>query len=222
SSTSWRIISSSSPDASVSISRAVATSAREAISSCQTRTISPNSLWRRERSRTRSESERMSGLARSTSTASNSDSSAAIRSSNMEGVQRETRWSGATTPDRVAPCSVLRRRGGYGLRLALAGTVATLETLHSSTGVNQLLLAGEERVTLVAQFDMEVGLGGVGHVRVPARALDGGFDVVGVDIGLHGVSCVVSVGTVQGFAGIFGPAPPLGGGSLGYFGQELV
>ena len=44
SSTSWRISSRSSPEASVIISRAATTSAREAVSSCQARTISPNSL----------------------------------------------------------------------------------------------------------------------------------------------------------------------------------
>ncbi len=83
SSTSWRMSSRSSPDVSVSISRPVVTSSRAAVSSCQARTISPSSLWRRDRSRRRSWSERVAGSASSVSTASYSVWSAAIRSSNM-------------------------------------------------------------------------------------------------------------------------------------------
>src|ERR1700735_4630991 len=86
----------------------------------------------------------------------------------------------------------VRRRRSRGRRrrlwLALPLAVAALEALHPATGVNQLLLAGEEGVALVAQFDVEVGLGGVGDERVPARALDRGVDVVRVNVGLHGVS----------------------------------
>ena len=40
-------------------------------------------------------------------------------------------------------------------------------------------------MALVAQLDVEVGLGGVRRERVAARALDGGLDVGGVDVGLH-------------------------------------
>ena len=54
-------------------------------------------------------------------------------------------------------------------RLALA--VAALEALDAATGVHQLLLAGEERVALVAELDVELaGLGGPGGEGVAARA----------------------------------------------------
>ena len=45
-------------------------------------------------------------------------------------------------------CSVGRLFGG------LASTVTLVEALHASTGVDQLLLAGEVWVTLVAELDL--------------------------------------------------------------------
>src|SRR5436309_3600524 len=67
--------------------------------------------------------------------------------------------------------------GGLLLGAPLAGAVATLEALDAATGVDQLLTPGEERVALVAELDVEVGLGGARGERVAARAADGRLDV---------------------------------------------
>ena len=64
--------------------------------------------------------------------------------------------------------------------------VAALEALDAATGVDQLLLAGEERVALVAELHAELLPGGPGDEGVPARAADGRGLVLGVDIGSHG------------------------------------
>jgi hypothetical protein len=66
--------------------------------------------------------------------------------------------------------------------------VATLEAFDATTGVDELLLASEERVALVAEFDRQDGLGGFGRERVPARAGNGRFAVLRVNVWLHGVS----------------------------------
>ena len=61
------------------------------------------------------------------------------------------------------------------------GSVAELvgEALDASTGVDELLLAGEERVALVAQFDVQLAAcGRAGLETVPARADDGRLHVV--------------------------------------------
>jgi len=44
--------------------------------------------------------------------------------------------------------------------------VALLEALDSTTGVDKLLLTGEEGVALVAQFHDHSGLGGLGRKGV--------------------------------------------------------
>src|ERR1019366_1424818 len=87
---------------------------------------------------------------------------------------------------RVIPSGGAARRGSAlrGAGLALRA-VATLEALDASTGVDQLLLAGEERVALVAQLDVQVRLGRARLEGVPARAAHGGLDVLGVDLCLH-------------------------------------
>src|SRR6187397_815926 len=70
--------------------------------------------------------------------------------------------------------------------LGLAGAVALVEALDTATGINQLLLAGVEGVALVAKLDVLLArLGGAGGERVAARALDGHFVVLGMDVGLH-------------------------------------
>ena len=124
---------------------------------------------------------------------------------------------------------------------ALALAVAALEALDAATGVDQLLLAGEEGVALVAELDVELAaLGRAGGERVAARADDGDVVVVGVDVGLHGdVSdrwddavyrsgqVVQAGGTAYGTSTGVGHEPPSGAGPLhgrllGDLGQELV
>src|SRR5207237_897305 len=75
-----------------------------------------------------------------------------------------------TVPAAARPLPTARRRGrpawpGEGpafagpLLLLPPGAVAALEALDAPAGVDQLLLAGEERVALVAELDVEVGHG---------------------------------------------------------------
>src|SRR5205807_7651439 len=73
-----------------------------------------------------------------------------------------------------------------GLLLLLPpGAVAALEALDAAARVDQLLLAGEEGMALVAELDVEVGLRGTGGERVAARTLHGGRHVLGMDVLLH-------------------------------------
>ena len=60
-----------------------------------------------------------------------------------------------------------------------------VETINTSTGVNQLLLAGIERVALGANFNTDILLGGTGGKSVTAGAADGGLLVVGMDAFSH-------------------------------------
>src|SRR5579862_3162719 len=61
-----------------------------------------------------------------------------------------------------------------------------LEALDASARVDQLLLAGVERVAIRADLDVQLGLGRAGHEGVPTTAMHGREDVVGVDVRLHG------------------------------------
>ena len=78
--------------------------------------------------------------------------------------------------------------GGSGtLELGLGSTAELVgEALDASAGVNELLLAGVERVALVAQVDRHAGDGRASDPGVAAAAADGALDVVGVDTLLHG------------------------------------
>ena len=60
-----------------------------------------------------------------------------------------------------------------------------VETVNTSTGVNQLLLAGIEGVALGADFNTDVLLGGAGGENVTTSAADSGLLVVGMDTFLH-------------------------------------
>ena len=62
---------------------------------------------------------------------------------------------------------------------------ALVETVNTSTGVNQLLLAGIERVALGADLHADVLLGGTGSKGVATGAADGGLFVVGMDAFSH-------------------------------------
>src|SRR5262245_35345014 len=73
------------------------------------------------------------------------------------------------------------RSGGLGGRL-----VALLEALDAAGRVDQLLLAGEERVALRADLEPQLGVGRPGLERLPAGAGDGDHVVLGVNPALHG------------------------------------
>ena len=62
---------------------------------------------------------------------------------------------------------------------------ALVEAINTSTGVNQLLLAGIERVALGADFHTNVLLGGTSGKDIAAGAANGGLFVLGMDTFLH-------------------------------------
>jgi hypothetical protein len=78
--------------------------------------------------------------------------------------------------------SVLQKQ--YGLKLLL-NAESLIESINTSTGVNQLLFAGIERVALRADFNLDVLLGGTGCENVTASATNCGLFVIGMDTFLH-------------------------------------
>ena len=60
-----------------------------------------------------------------------------------------------------------------------------VETINTSTGVNQLLLAGVERVALGADFNSDVLLGGTGSKHVATGTANRGLFVLGMESFLH-------------------------------------
>ena len=75
-------------------------------------------------------------------------------------------------------------RDRYGLYFLLQ-VEALVETVNTSTGVNQLLLAGIERVALGANFNLDILLGGAGGKGVTAGATDGSLLVLRMDAFSH-------------------------------------
>ena len=67
----------------------------------------------------------------------------------------------------------------------LLQTEALVETINTSTGVNQLLLAGIERVALGANFNTDILLGRASGKSVTAGATDSGLLVVRMDAFFH-------------------------------------
>ena len=67
----------------------------------------------------------------------------------------------------------------------LLQTESLIETINTSTGVNQLLSAGIERVALGADFNLDVLLGRTGCKDVTASATNGCLFVIGMDTFLH-------------------------------------
>ena len=65
------------------------------------------------------------------------------------------------------------------LQLLTAETL--VEALNTSAGVNQLLLAGIERVALGADFNTNILLGGTSLNYIAASALDGGRLIIGMN-----------------------------------------
>src|SRR5262245_10611406 len=76
--------------------------------------------------------------------------------------------------------------GGFAL-VALA--IPLLEAGHAATAVENLLLAGVERVALRADLghDAAARLGATGRESVPATTVDCGLLVGGMDVSLHAV-----------------------------------
>ena len=69
--------------------------------------------------------------------------------------------------------------------LLLLQAKALVEPINASTSVNQLLLAGVERVALGADFNSDVLLGGTGRKDVATSATDRSLFVIGMDTFLH-------------------------------------
>ena len=69
--------------------------------------------------------------------------------------------------------------------LCLLQIESLVETINTSTGVNQLLLAGIERVALGADFNSDVLLGGASRKDVTTGAANRGLFVLGMDTFLH-------------------------------------
>ena len=67
-----------------------------------------------------------------------------------------------------------------------------VETIDTSTGVNQLLLAGIERVALGADLNTNVLLGGTGGKSIATGTADRGLFVLGMDTFLHFVHLFLS------------------------------
>src|SRR5688500_15796264 len=59
------------------------------------------------------------------------------------------------------------------------------EAIDAAFGVDQLLAAGEERVAVRADVEVELLAGGAGRPRMAAGAVDGNFVVFRVEIRLH-------------------------------------
>jgi hypothetical protein len=67
--------------------------------------------------------------------------------------------------------------------------VLLAELLDATGGIDDLLLAGVERMTLRANFDVQgFAHGGTGGETVAATAIDGDFVVLRVNVGSHVVS----------------------------------
>jgi hypothetical protein len=63
-----------------------------------------------------------------------------------------------------------------------------LEAVNASAGINQLLLAGKERVALGANFDLQLGLDRPRLKRLTAYATDDGLAIFGMDLFFHAFS----------------------------------
>ena len=64
--------------------------------------------------------------------------------------------------------------------------VALLEAIHTSAGINQLLLTGVERMALGADINAHFLLDGTGLESFAAYATNDALAVIGMDIFLHG------------------------------------
>src|SRR5947199_2135845 len=110
----------------------------------------------------------------------------AISPSGLRTATAQLRGPRIITPSRTAcppTFCVMRLRGALS---ALGLLEAPLEALDPAARVDELLLAGVERMAGRAHLDVQLGLRGTGRERVSAAAMHGGEDVIGLDLGLHG------------------------------------
>ena len=63
-----------------------------------------------------------------------------------------------------------------------------LEAVNASAGINQLLLAGIERMALGANFNLELTLDRTRLKRLTAHATDDGLAIFGMDLFFHAFS----------------------------------
>src|SRR3954470_14116290 len=82
-----------------------------------------------------------------------------------------------------------RRAGLAGGLLEAVGPAELLaEPLHAAGGVDELLLAGEERVALAANIDVDLRRRAAGRERVPAGTVHSAGLITGMDLGFHGLT----------------------------------
>ena len=67
----------------------------------------------------------------------------------------------------------------------LLNAESLVKPINTSTGVNQLLLAGIERVALGADFDLDITLGRAGGKGIATSATDSGLLVLRMDAFSH-------------------------------------
>ena len=75
-----------------------------------------------------------------------------------------------------------------------------LEAIDAAAAIHQLLLAGEERMTLRANFDPQLLFGGAGFERFAAHAAHDSLLILGMDLFLHAISPLLLL-TDDGFIG---------------------
>ena len=74
------------------------------------------------------------------------------------------------------------------LLVLLAQTVLLVEAADTTAGIDDLLLASEERMALGTNFDTDVLLGGTGGIDRTTSTTDGGLLVIGMNTCLHNCS----------------------------------
>jgi hypothetical protein len=65
------------------------------------------------------------------------------------------------------------------------GPITALELVHTPGGIDKFLLAGEKGMACRANADFDVVAGRARAIRRTAGTNDDGFDVVGMNLGLH-------------------------------------
>src|SRR5436305_4669916 len=110
----------------------------------------------------------------------------AISPSGLRTATAQLRGPRIITPSRTACPPTFDGIDLGGALCALRLLEAPLEALDAAARVHELLLARVERVALGADLDVQLGLRGTRGERVPAAAVHGGEDVLGMNLGLHG------------------------------------
>src|SRR5215211_4050273 len=113
----------------------------------------------------------------------------AISPSGLRTATAQLRGPRIITPSRTAWPPMAWLMGLVPLRASPRGPLGflepPLETLDAAARVQQLLLPGVERVALRANLDVQHRLRRTRLERVPARAVHGRENVLGMDLGLH-------------------------------------